>query len=564
MLYCEVCYKNNPMAETNTTQKLSYEELSAQNDSLKMEIERLVATINWFKRQIFSKTSEKQVSINDTNLSLFSEQEGSLSVDANIESCSNDTATSKECEVITLDRKKRGKTKELGTNIDSGLRFDDNVEIIEQEIFPDEVKSLAREDYEIVGKEISDRIVSRESRRVVLRRLFYKIKLKKSRNSSSDSQVPAIIKSQVPEQVIPRSYMSASVIVDIILDKTLYSLPLYRQHQTFQREGFYISRNVFSSVFIIACSLLSRIIEPLRLSIITSGTVAIDETPILVEVDASKHVMRKGYVWPMFGAFDEVVFYYKKTRAASVISELLGEGFKGTILSDGFAAYTSYINALNGNDKEGGVIHATCWVHARRQFVKVEDSYPEIYKQALKYIQELYRIEQSLKAKRANISEILKIRKEESLSVVDSYFSWLKSYSGNSEVGANNLLRNAFNYSMERESSMRVFLNDPHLQLDTNHLERQIRPITIGRKNWMFCWTEVGAQCLCNAQSLVRSCLLQGIDPRTYLIDVLQRLTLHLADEDDVSDLVPRMWKETYGANPIRCPGEIAIKSLSP
>ena len=101
---------------------------------------------------------------------------------------------------------------------------------------------------------------------------------------------------------------------------------------------------------------------------------------------------------------------------------------------------------------------------------------------------------------------------------------------------------------------MRVFLRDPDLALDTNYLEREIRPIAIGRKNFMFCWSEVGAESLCTVQSLIRTCLLQGINPKVYLTDVIQRIAERNPDTDDISDLLPHIWRDEHLKSARNCP----------
>jgi transposase len=106
------------------------------------------------------------------------------------------------------------------------------------------------------------------------------------------------------------------------------------------------------------------------------------------------------------------------------------------------------------------------------------------------------------------------------------------------------------NYVLKREHQLRVFLEDPDVPMDTNHVEQEIRPIPLGRKNWLFCWTELGAEHLCLIQSLLSTCKLHDINPTTYLIDVLQRVSQHPAK--DVIDLTPRIWKEKFADNPLR------------
>src|SRR5262249_1364282 len=105
-------------------------------------------------------------------------------------------------------------------------------------------------------------------------------------------------------------------------------------------------------------------------------------------------------------------------------------------------------------------------------------------------------------------------------------------------------------YALEREAGLRVFLGDPDVAIDTNHLEREIRPIAVGRKNWLFCWTEIGAKYVGIVHGLIATCSLHGVDPYVYLVDVLQRVATHPAT--DVQLLTPRLWKERFAANPLR------------
>ena len=111
---------------------------------------------------------------------------------------------------------------------------------------------------------------------------------------------------------------------------------------------------------------------------------------------------------------------------------------------------------------------------------------------------------------------------------------------------------NALNYARERRAGLEIFLTDPDVSLDTNHLERALRVIPMGRKNWNFCWTELGAKHVGIVQSLIVTCRLHGIDVYTYLVDVLQRISEHPAS--GVAELTPRLWKRHFAANPLRSP----------
>jgi len=133
--------------------------------------------------------------------------------------------------------------------------------------------------------------------------------------------------------------------------------------------------------------------------------------------------------------------------------------------------------------------------------------------------------------------------------IVEDFFEWLRDLQAKQALLPTSPFTKALAYALEREKELKVFLENPDVPLDTNHLERQIRPIAVGRKNWLFCWTEVGAKYTGVAQSLISTCVLHGVDPFTYLVDVLQRLETHPATK--VHELTPRLWKEKFSENPI-------------
>ena len=150
----------------------------------------------------------------------------------------------------------------------------------------------------------------------------------------------------------------------------------------------------------------------------------------------------------------------------------------------------------------------------------------------------------------AGSEEKKEIRQKESKPAVDSFFEWCHEERQRVDLTKTNPLSKALSYAQNHEAQLRVFLDEPDVQIDTNHLERLLRCIPMGRKNWMFCWTEAGAEHVAMIQSLLVSCRLQGVDPYKYLVDVLQRVSLHPARK--IEDLIPRNWKNRFGKNPLK------------
>jgi hypothetical protein len=133
---------------------------------------------------------------------------------------------------------------------------------------------------------------------------------------------------------------------------------------------------------------------------------------------------------------------------------------------------------------------------------------------------------------------------------VDKFFEWVDEQFERQGLLPSNPLTKALAYVRERRAELKVFLEDPEVPLDTNRIENTLRVIALGRRNWLFCWTEVGAKYVGIVQSLLATCRLHDIDPNTYLVDVLQRIGQHPAAR--VAELTPRQWKTLFADNPLR------------
>jgi len=175
---------------------------------------------------------------------------------------------------------------------------------------------------------------------------------------------------------------------------------------------------------------------------------------------------------------------------------------------------------------------------------------PEYVGQALEQIAAIYKVEEKIRELKLKGEAKRLHRLTHSKPLVDKFFDWVDKQFEQQGLLPSNPLTRALAYIRERREGLRVFLNDPAVAIDTNHIERALRPIPMGRGNWLFCWTEVGAKHVGIVQSLIATCRLQGVDPYTYLVDVLQRVGQHPAAR--VAELTPRQWKQHFANNPLR------------
>ena len=192
--------------------------------------------------------------------------------------------------------------------------------------------------------------------------------------------------------------------------------------------------------------------------------------------------------------------------------------------------------------------HAQCWTHARRQFVEAEASEPDAVAYVLELIGSLYRNEQHINEHALTEDAKREYRSTHSKPVVEQIYAWVQEQRQRTDLLPKDPYSKALMYLANREVELSVYLSDPDVPIDTNHLERLIRPIPMGRRNWLFCWTELGAAQVGVIQSLISTCKLHGINPFTYLVDVLQRIQIH--PNKDILQLTPRLWKQHFADDP--------------
>jgi hypothetical protein len=257
---------------------------------------------------------------------------------------------------------------------------------------------------------------------------------------------------------------------------------------------------------------------------------------------------RPRITWPLYGEKDEVAFAWFASRASPNVEALLGD-FSGTLLSDGYSAYAHYVAQATD------IVHAQCWAHARRHCCEAEDAEPALAAEALERIGALYQQEKRIAEAGLEGQHMLAYRGEHSKPIVDAFFAWCEDRLADKGLLPSNPLTKALGYTLKRRAELSVYLSDPEVAIDTKHLERAIRPIALGRKNWHFCWTEIGAKYVGILQSLITTCRLHQIHPYDYLVDVLQRIDTHPASR--VEQLIPRLWKELFADNALRAPLDI-------
>lgn len=493
--------------------------------TLTATVQSLQHRLEWFERQMFGSKSERLRLLQDLQQLPLGE----------ILAAPEEPPAAKERPVAAYTRREVQRDAAVGEE-DSVPFFDEaRVPVQTIELSDAQIEGLSADQYEVIGEKVSFRLAQRTGSYVVLK---YVRPVIKRRDTQKISCAPA------PAGVIDGSRADVSFLAGLLVDKFAYHLPLYRQHQRLEDCGMKISRPWLTQLTQQTIGLLEPIYEAQFGSIRASRVKAMDETPIKAGRQ-ERGKMKLAYFWPVYGEHNEVCFPYFPSREAQNVRTALGADHAAgsVLLTDGYAAYASYA-------KKVGITHALCWSHSRREFFEAHSADPQGVEQALKRISALYAIEEDIRAlKLAGEAKQLH-RLTHSKPHAEAFFAWVDRALQEHGLRPATPFSHALNYVRERRLGLEVFLTDPDVPLDTNHLERALRAIPMGRKNWNFCWTELGAKHVGIVQSLIVTCRLHGIDPYTYLVDVLQRVGQHPAAL--VAELTPRQWKHHFAERPLR------------
>jgi len=320
----------------------------------------------------------------------------------------------------------------------------------------------------------------------------------------------------LPGSPIPKSIATPSLLSQIITSKYQYALPLYRQESLFKQYGIELNRKTMSVWMIRSSQILMPVYERLKTIQLQQHVINADETPVKVINEDKTHC----YMWVYCTGADSpakdppldhqkipgiVVYEYQNSRAGVCPKNYL-QGFNGYLQVDGYAAYEQTAATLAG-----------CFAHARRKFTEAKKAQPKGKSgkadMALAMIQKLYRIEAEIKHKTAQ--EKRRVRQKKAKPLLEQYKTWLDKSAA--QVPPKSILGKAIAYNLRQWTKLVRYIEDGHLNIDNNRAERAIKPFVIGRKNWLFSYTENGANASAVLYSLVETAKANGLIPFDYL-----------------------------------------------
>ena len=350
----------------------------------------------------------------------------------------------------------------------------------------------------------------------------------------------AVVQAPAPERLIKGGLPTEAMVASVLVAKYAWHLPLYRQSQMLATQGLDIKRAILAFWVGYAAAELKPIWLRLRELILTSAKIAVDETVARV-LDPGRGRTKQGYFWAIarddrpWGGTDPpaIAFSYAPGRGAVHALKLL-DRYRGIVQCDGYAAYKSIADKTPGE----AITLAFCWAHLRRHFFDLaKGGDAPIASEALERIAALYAIEKTIRGSSAD--ERRAVRQERSRPLVLALKAWLAHQL--TRVSAKATIAEEIRYGLNHWDGLTRFLDDGRIELDTNIVERGIRPIVINRKNALFAGHDEGAQNWACIASLIETCKLNGVDPHAYFADVLTRL-INLWPASRLDELMPWTW----------------------
>jgi transposase len=351
-----------------------------------------------------------------------------------------------------------------------------------------------------------------------------------------------------PPAPIERGRAGPGLLAWILVTKFGDHVPLNRILRMLARDGVSIAASTLCGWVDQAAGLLEAIVDYLRSQILASDVVRVDETGVLVKDMNAKtkdnpRKARQARMWVYRGADVGFVFYlYSDTKANDdpVGPGRVLNGFIGYVQADGYAGYDQLF-------RNGFMIEVACWAHARRYFFDALKSSPKEAQIAIDLIRELYAVEADAKTRKLDAGGRLALRAERSAPIVERFFVWIKTL----DPVPGTPLADAVRYTTNLERALRRFLEDGRLEIDNTGVERDIRPVALGRNSWLFLGSPASGGNAAICYSLIASCRDLEINPLEYITDVLTRVSTHPARR--VAELAPHGWKEARRA---RAPDE--------
>lgn len=491
------------------------ENLQSENQKLRDVISSLKERLDWFERQVFGKRSEKMV-VTPGEIYLPGFPWG---VDQVLEAEEKKPVAAHERKPPKRDGKD---TISWPSDLPVERVFIDLP--AEEKICPETGVFLVK-----IGEEKTSKLALKPGR-------FFIKEIIRPKYAHPQKSEEGVKIAELPETLLTRCIADESLLADILVKKFADHLPLNRMSEILARQGIFVSRQILSQWVIRCGEALKPLYDEMYKQILASGNVFIDETPVKM-LAPGKGQTHQSFMWVMSGGNEANpayrVYNFRTSRQHHHAAELLKD-FCGVLHSDKYGAYEAL-----ANNKQ--FTWCPCWVHIRRKFIEAESGDPSFRKWVLAQMQELFKLEEEAWALSAQ--ERLRIRQEKEVPIIDDLICAIKDKLLNGKILPKSKFREALGYFSGLIPYLKNYTLHPWARLDNNVVERAVRPIAIGRKNWLFVGSEDGGEAAAVLFSLIQTCRALKINPVNYLQDIMVRIMGH--NSQKLYELLPDHWAKT-------------------
>ena len=472
--------------ELVTISKEEFEALKSENAWLKHQLAEL-------KRLIYGAKSERHVAPNPDQATLFD-----IPVVKPEE---------KSTEEITYTRTKPQSEKKQPLRLELASHLERRVEVIEPENIPEGAKKIGEAVTEVLEYEPASAYV----RRIVRSKYIVE---------QTDEETRIVI-APLPTLPIPKGNAGASMIAHLLVSKFVDHLPFFRQVQIFKRQNLEIAESTINGWFNGGCDLIEPLYQALKSRMFASDYLMADETPIPVQTKDKPGATHKGYHWVYYDPIHRLVLFdYRKTRGREGPDEMLKE-FSGFLQTDGYTAYDHF-------EKHTQITLLACMAHARRKFEHAQENNPTLAGDALKMFHALYDIERQARDENLTIDGIKALREEKSKPILNEMETWMRDQI--ILVPPKSAIGMAMAYTLNLWPRLIRYIDDGRFHIDNNLIENSIRPVALGRKNYLFAGSHEAAQQAAVIYSILATCKLHGVEPFAYLTKILSTIP-YLSDK---------------------------------
>lgn len=387
------------------------------------------------------------------------------------------------------------------------------------------------------GEEVSEQLDFVPAKLQVIRNIRPKYACKNCEGVEDDRAT--VMTARLPEQLLPKSNATSGLLAHIMTAKFVDALPFYRQEKQFARLGIDLSRTNMCNWARKVAEKLEPLMSLIKDHVMSGNFINADETTFQVLKEQGRAPTTKSYMWVYRGGPPDkpaLIFQYEPTRAAQAAKDFL-RGFEGYIQTDGYKGY-DFIDA------ESKMHHVGCLAHARRKFTDASKAHKKISASkkkhgsdvALDYIGKLYAIEKNATREELSFDQIVLLRKDRSVPVLEEFKKWLDKHAVT--VNPKSLLGKAISYTLGQWSRIIRYIKQGYITPDNNLAENAIRPFVLGRKNWLFSGTPKGAKSSATLYSLIETAKSNGLEPHHYLKTIFDRIP-YIGSRDDLEALLP-------------------------